>query len=102
MCVCIYMNKESFSYDLLLVCFNFFYASSSCVAQVIVMDRTWKSKLDHGTMAFLRPNPFYMGVVRAVLSNTKVHGRKQHVPLFRRYIIDTKASSICVYELLTG
>lgn len=40
--------------------------------QVIVMDRTWKSKLDHGTMAFLRPNPFYMGVVRAVLSNTKI------------------------------
>lgn len=36
------------------------------------MDHAWKSELDRGTMAYLRPNPFYMGLVRMLLSENKV------------------------------
>lgn len=42
--------------------------------QVIVMEHTWKSQLKRRAMAFLRPNPFFYGVVRMLMADHEVYG----------------------------
>lgn len=36
------------------------------------MEETWKSSIDREALLYLRPNPFYMGVVRMLLESQKV------------------------------
>lgn len=40
--------------------------------KVIVLEYTWKSGLKREPLEFLRPNAFYMGVVRMLLEEQKV------------------------------
>lgn len=48
--------------------------------QVIVMEKTWKSEVIREPLSYLRPNPFYMGIVRMLMEEQKVstrnHGRR--------------------------
>lgn len=44
----------------------------TCTMQVIVMDFTWKSSIDREPLKFLRPNPYYMGIVRMIIEEQKV------------------------------
>lgn len=44
------------------------------LVQVIVMEHTWKSSLNRHTMAYLNPNPFYLGVARMLLIDHEVRG----------------------------
>lgn len=36
------------------------------------MEYTWKSAIERDSMVYLRPNPFYEGVVRIIMNEQKV------------------------------
>ena len=40
--------------------------------QVIVMEYTWKSGLERTALRYLRPNPFYSGVVNTLIEEQEV------------------------------
>lgn len=42
-------------------------------SQVIVLQSTWKSGNFREALQYLRPNPFYMGIVRMLLEQQKVY-----------------------------
>lgn len=38
------------------------------------MESTWKSGIERDALLYLRPNPFFMGIVRMLLEQQKVRG----------------------------
>lgn len=43
--------------------------------QVLALERTWKSGNEHDLLSYIRPNPFYMGIVRMLIQQQKVMSR---------------------------
>lgn len=43
--------------------------------QVIVMERMWKSGVEREALQYLRPNPFFVGVVRTLIQEQEVSKR---------------------------
>eukprot|EP00904_Undaria_pinnatifida_P008194 jgi/Undpi1/4504/HiC_scaffold_17.g07858.m1 len=48
-------------------------------SKVIVMESTWKSGIERDALLYLRPNPFFMGIVRMLLEQQKDWGGGQFV-----------------------
>lgn len=51
------------------------YVVAGACTQVIVMESTWRSDHDREALLYLRPNPYYVGLVRMLLAQIPVrHG----------------------------
>lgn len=66
------VNRKALLLVLLHYCYVSYWARLVLVLQVIVMEYAWKSGKDRDSLLFLRPNPFYMGIVRMLLEEQKV------------------------------
>jgi len=42
------------------------------IVQVITLESTWKSGIKRDNLKYLKPNPFYLGVVRMLMEQQKV------------------------------